>query len=151
MMAQIEVRHQAPINTELAGTQTVGFNPNLHTLTWERLETLRLKSLGIPNRFSRHCNTYTQSNVTKSHFRPPVTPTFEQTLRASTQPIFNGHKKTTKLGAKGTAKTPNSLAPFYTLGKPTCGFFFSRFTDNKKRDIGIPPSDLVQWRSFVMH
>jgi hypothetical protein len=27
----------------------------------------------------------------------------------------------------------NSLAPFYTEEKPTCGFFFSRGTDNKKK------------------
>ena len=25
-------------------------------LTWERLESLRLRRLGIPNRYSRHCN-----------------------------------------------------------------------------------------------
>ncbi|EDO39202.1 predicted protein [Nematostella vectensis] len=43
----------------------------------------------------------------------------------------------------------NSLAPFSTLGKPTCGFYFSRETDNKKRRTGIPPSDLVAWRSHI--
>ena len=41
----------------------------------------------------------------------------------------------------------NSLAPFSTLGKFTCGYYFSRNTDNKKRKTGIPPSDLVAWRS----
>ena len=41
----------------------------------------------------------------------------------------------------------NSLAPFSTLGKYTCGYYFSRSTDNKKRKTGIPPSDLVAWRS----
>lgn len=43
----------------------------------------------------------------------------------------------------------NSLAPFSTLGKYTCGYYFSRDTDNKKRKTGIPPSDLVSWRSNI--
>ena len=43
----------------------------------------------------------------------------------------------------------NSLAPFSTLGKYTCGYYFSRSTDNKKRKTGIPPSDLVAWRSNI--
>ncbi|XP_078494872.1 uncharacterized protein LOC144749711 [Ciona intestinalis] len=41
----------------------------------------------------------------------------------------------------------NSLAPFASLGKPTCGYFFSRVTDNKKRLTGIPPTNTVKWRS----
>lgn len=48
----------------------------------------------------------------------------------------------------GELKKMNSIAPFYTQEKPTCGFFFSRCTDNKKKKFGIPPSDLVKWRSF---
>ena len=42
----------------------------------------------------------------------------------------------------------NSMAPFSTLGKYTCGYYFSRDTDNKKRKTGIPPSNLVAWRSL---
>ena len=41
----------------------------------------------------------------------------------------------------------NSIAPFASLGKPTCGYFFSRATDNKKRLIGILPTNTVQWRT----
>lgn len=41
----------------------------------------------------------------------------------------------------------NSLAPFASLGKPTCGYYFSRITDNKKRVTGIPPTNTVKWRS----
>jgi len=43
----------------------------------------------------------------------------------------------------------NSVAPFATLAKPTCGWFFSRNTDNKKRRTGIPSADLVKWRYYV--
>ena len=41
----------------------------------------------------------------------------------------------------------NKLAPFSTLGKTTCGFNFSRETDNRKKKFGIMPSNLVKWRS----
>ncbi|XP_038073171.1 uncharacterized protein LOC119741482 [Patiria miniata] len=43
----------------------------------------------------------------------------------------------------------NSVAPFATLAKPTCGWFFSRGTDHKKRRHGIPSADLVKWRYYV--
>lgn len=46
-------------------------------------------------------------------------------------------------------KYVNSLAPFSTLGKSTCGYYFSRETDNKKMKTGIPPSNLVAWRSYI--
>jgi len=43
----------------------------------------------------------------------------------------------------------NSLAPFSTLGKATCGYYFADNTDHKKYKTGIPPSDLVAWRSHI--
>ncbi|XP_072165477.1 uncharacterized protein [Diadema setosum] len=43
----------------------------------------------------------------------------------------------------------NSLAPFATTSKPTCGYFFSRNTDNRKKSIGIPATDLVAYRYYV--
>ena len=53
-----------------------------------------------------------------------------------------------KNGENGKAQR-NNIAPFSSSGKPTCGHFFSRDTDHRKRKIGIPPSNLVQWRSYV--
>ena len=32
------------------------FNPDNKTITWERLESLRLQKLGLSNRYSRHFN-----------------------------------------------------------------------------------------------
>jgi hypothetical protein len=43
----------------------------------------------------------------------------------------------------------NSLAPFASLGKPTCGFFFTRNISHKKRLIGINATNTVKWRSNV--
>ena len=41
----------------------------------------------------------------------------------------------------------NSLSPFVTLGRPTCGNYFNYDADNKRRLIGILPSNIVKWRS----
>jgi len=43
----------------------------------------------------------------------------------------------------------NSLAPANSLGKPTCGFFFTRNISHKKRLIGINATNTVKWRSNV--
>lgn len=43
----------------------------------------------------------------------------------------------------------NSLAPFASLGKPTCGCYFTRDISHKKRLIGINPTNTVKWRSNV--
>ena len=53
------------------------------------------------------------------------------------------------LGSRPSSSRPalnNSVCPFHTTMKPTCGYYFSRDTDNRKRRIGIPPSNLVAWR-----
>lgn len=41
----------------------------------------------------------------------------------------------------------NSLNPFYTLQKPTCGYLYQRETDHTRKCFGIPPANLVLWRS----
>lgn len=41
------------------------------------------------------------------------------------------------------------MAPFASLGKPTCGYFFTRDISHKKRLIGINPTNTVKWRSNV--
>ena len=38
------------------------FHPETKTLTWQRLESLRLEKLGLSNRYSRHFNVLRQSN-----------------------------------------------------------------------------------------
>ena len=45
-----------------------------------------------------------------------------------------------------SASVNNSIAPFNTIMKPTCGYYFSIETDNRKRRIGIGPTDLMSWR-----
>ena len=43
----------------------------------------------------------------------------------------------------------NTIAPFASLGKPTCGYFFTRNIGHQKRLIGINATNTVKWRSNV--
>lgn len=77
-------------------------------------------------------------------------------LPASTKIAFLRSRELHNLGARPTSVpyvrsnnirfSSNSTAPFFTMQKPTCGYFFSRATDNKKKKFGIPPCNLVMWR-----
>ncbi|XP_041452906.1 uncharacterized protein LOC121405978 [Lytechinus variegatus] len=68
-------------------------------------------------------------------------------------PSLHPKKPPTSLGRARDSNIPlvalNSLAPFATTYKPTCGYFFSRATDNKKKQMGIPATDLVKYRYYV--
>lgn len=111
------------------------FNPNPKTLTWERLENKRLSKLGLGSkRYSRHFQRFQRES---SNMSDPLPATIVK--EGGTSYVIIGGEKVKM----------NSIAPFYTEEKPTCGYFFSRQTDNKKKKFGIPPSDLVKWRSFV--
>lgn len=119
--------------------QPITFNANPLHLTWERLESLRLRRLGIPTRYSRHCNIVYNSQAAS------VMNAEKAAVAAASlgKPASSDNK-----GGKGKkGSSSNSIAPFYTHEKRTCGYFFSRDTDNRKRNFGIPPSNLVAWRS----
>lgn len=89
------------------------------------------------NKYSRHLNFSTASQTETDSLRLAM-----EQLR-----LGNSSSKASPGPHKGGVKT-NSVAPFATLAKPTCGFFFSRVTDNKKRRTGIPSADLVKWRYY---
>merc|ERR1712050_169761 len=117
------------------------FNPNPKLLTWERLEAKRLSKLGIPNRYSRHFTI--QANMNTSPRREHgVAQSWGGESVTSSVPSTPGPVMLIQAGG-----VKNSMVPFATEAKPTCGFFFSRQTDHKKKNFGIPPSDLVKWRS----
>ncbi|XP_071822936.1 uncharacterized protein [Apostichopus japonicus] len=96
--------------------------------------------------FSRHMHSQRLQNrstggfsLTSSLQEPPVVPYSEP------EPSNQDPLPTVLRGGI----IANSVAPFSTLSKPTCGYFFSRLTDQKKRRSGIPPADLVKWRYYV--
>ncbi|XP_059144166.1 uncharacterized protein LOC131931381 isoform X2 [Physella acuta] len=119
---------------ETTTAKPLPYNVNPAHISWQMLEASRLRRLGIPHRDSRRCNIVYNSQVPKENAalnqmprrQPPcIDVLLENTKRFNT----------------------NSLAPFYTHEKRTCGYFFSRETDNRITKNGVPPSDLVAWRS----
>ncbi len=129
--------------------ENINFNNNPKTITWERLEAHRLKKLGLSNKYSRHFNVLRSSK----EMRPPTSyPAFPSGEGQRENP-FSAMQRSQTMVAPGqlpdASKKVNSLAPFATLGKATCGVFFTRETDNKKKKFGIPPSDLVKWRNIT--
>ena len=134
------------------------YNPNPRTVTWERLETMRLHKLGLPNKYSRHFNVLRQSMPRNMGVGEDPLDNRSRDYTTVVTGSYGGQANSnmsltrarTTLGRldAGILKKANSLAPFATVGKPTCGFFFSRETDNRKIKFGIPPSDLVKWRHF---
>ena len=147
---QVDQRPTAPHNSDGAGGGGGGGGVGVfylgqldqQRLTWEHLETIRLKRLGIPNRYSRHLG---KEFAMPREIHPGKGPNF----RSDPKPTPSTGLGSCSDDKKGVNSRNNSLAPFYTLAKPTCGYFFSRQTDNRKKNFGIPPSDLVKWRSFA--
>ena len=55
------------------------------------------------------------------------------------------------VSARKPRTAPNFTSPFHSMSlKPTCGYYFSRETDNRKMRIGISPTDLSAWRSIKL-
>ena len=57
------------------------------------------------------------------------------------------HFQATRSRPGSSVAAGNSVAPFHTIRKPTCGYFFSREMDHRKKNIGILPTNTVAWRS----
>lgn len=96
--------------------------------------------------YSRHISNELKEASTKT----PTSACFENiTNNKSGREIKKKPDIPVQCLAEPWTRQVNSLAPFSTLGKYTCGYYFSRATDNKKRKTGIPPSDLVSWRSNI--
>lgn len=121
------------------GPHIFGFNANSKAINWERLEYIRLKKLRLgPERYSRHFQRFQRTDGQT-----------EQQQQRKFNDLLTKQPTEYIITAYGEIRKANSIAPFATVYKPTCGFFFSRETDNKKKKIGIPPTNLVKWRSFV--
>ncbi|XP_066215532.1 putative uncharacterized protein CIMIP3 [Saccopteryx leptura] len=50
-----------------------------------------------------------------------------------------------------TSQHTNSLSPFYTLQKPTCGYLYRRDTDHTRKLFDVPPANKVLWRSKCLY
>lgn len=141
------------METKVMATREPTAVTNQQTVTWERLEVLRLQKLGLSNKYSRHFNVLRRSMPNQQTKDDQIAMgglsreyALEMVSGNCQRP--DGLKRSKTMVEKSPSNKSNSIAPFATVGKPTCGYFFSRETDNRKLKIGIPPSDLVKWRHF---
>ena len=122
-------------------------SPRGNTVVWSRLESMRLNKLGIGNRQSTHVGRLTRAISARDNARFDAS--FDGSDDSSSS-VANGEQNNLPgrnlVRGSGTSSVAQSLAPFTTAGKPTCGYYFSRSTMHTKRKFGIPPSDLVKWR-----
>ena len=132
--------------------ETMG-NPRTQTFTWERLEEMRIRRLGLTNKYSRHFNVtrtkpeaaYQDNNSSRLEL-----PGSGASTSGDAQSIASGQRNNNNdvmISSGEAEKLRNSIAPFATVSKPTCGYFFTDETSNKKVKFGIPPSNLVKWRN----
>lgn len=110
------------------------YNPDPRLRAWQSLEHARLHQMGLSSKLSRRYNVQRSRQFVpvglhmrgqpqvRAAFLPPLAEEFND----------SGRKK-------------NDVAPFLTFQKPTCGFFFSRETDNRKIKHGLAPADLPSW------
>lgn len=71
----------------------------------------------------------------------------EQALAAAYMPVvvdLRGQKFTFNFY---TSQYPNTLSPFCTMQKPTCGYLYRRDTDHTRKRLDMPPANAILWRS----
>ncbi|KFO36158.1 hypothetical protein H920_02370 [Fukomys damarensis] len=74
----------------------------------------------------------------------------EQSLAAAYVPVAVGPQGQTLGPLRATfytAQYSNSLSPFYTLQKPTCGYLYRRDTDHTRKRFNVPPANVALWQS----
>ncbi|XP_069879847.1 putative uncharacterized protein CIMIP3 isoform X2 [Dipodomys merriami] len=74
----------------------------------------------------------------------------QQCLAAAYMPVMVNHREQNSDKLRFHFYTPqyrNSLNPFCTLQKPTCGYLYCRDIDHTRKRFDVPPANLVLWRS----
>ncbi|XP_007120368.1 putative uncharacterized protein CIMIP3 [Physeter macrocephalus] len=74
----------------------------------------------------------------------------EQTLAAAYMPVVvdpRGQSPDKFRLSFYTSQYSNTLNPFYTLQKPTCGYLYRRDTDHTRKRFDVPPANMVSWCS----
>jgi len=121
--------------------EATGSNTDLRVIVYESMEQMRASKIGVKPLQGFDVTRAKKAEALNKHRRslPPMSAT---PVAPQLQPLQAQNE------APGGLTRSNSIAPFTTLApKPTCGYYFNRETINKKVRIGVPPSDLVKWRS----
>ncbi|XP_054578195.1 putative uncharacterized protein GUCA1ANB isoform X2 [Eptesicus fuscus] len=74
----------------------------------------------------------------------------EQALAAAYMPVvvdLRGQNKDKLTFNFYTSQYPNTLSPFRTMQKPTCGYLYRRDTDHTRKRLDMPPANAILWRS----
>jgi len=93
---------------------------------YEYLERKRLQKLGLNESYS-------------SFYLTPPTTMSNKARRSRNEDQGLANRPTTLL-------TYNTLSPFGTMGKPTCGPAYSVEADYRRVQIDVPPADLTRYR-----
>ncbi|XP_055470655.1 putative uncharacterized protein GUCA1ANB [Psammomys obesus] len=75
---------------------------------------------------------------------------YEQSLMTAYVPVVVGPRGQSLDNIRFKFYTPcyaNSLNPFYTFQKPTCGYLYCRETDNTRKRFKVPPANMILWRT----
>lgn len=90
----------------------------------------------------------------KKALSPPLSQTWkrdrEQSLAAAFVPVVvdpRGQNPDKCRFNFYTSQYSNSLNPFYTLQKPTCGYLYRRETDHTRKRLDVPPANLILWHT----
>lgn len=74
----------------------------------------------------------------------------EQALAAAYMPVvvdLRGQNQDKLTFNFYTSQYPNTLSPFRTMQKPTCGYLYRRDTDHTRKRLDMPPANAILWRS----
>ncbi|PAA72210.1 hypothetical protein BOX15_Mlig030980g3 [Macrostomum lignano] len=112
------------------------YNPDPRLRAWQSLEHARLHQMGLSSKLSRRYNVQRSRQFVPVglHMRAQQ----QQQLRAAFLPPLAEE-------FNDSDRKKNDVAPFLTFQKPTCGYFFSRETENRKIKHGLAPADLPLW------
>ena len=101
-------------------------------LAYQRLEKQRIRKLGLNETYSRYYLDSLASSPRSGSSQPSTVNSF-----GSCASIRDGYFNSVP---------SNTIAPFATRQKPTCGCYFSDRTDNKRRQFGICPINVDKAR-----
>lgn len=104
-----------------------GSDVDKRLMTWSHLEYKRLKQLGWEHR-------HTRIWVLRRDLAHPPRPVLQPEPEPEPEPVAT------------VRVTSNSLAPWYTLCTPKCGYFFRQDSDNRRKKLGIDICNIPMWR-----
>ncbi len=103
-------------------------------LVWHRLEQARMRTLGLSTAIPRP--------FTVTRFYTPQRP---ETRDDAQFPTLKRKQHAPPLATRFSYI--NLISPFNTLGKPTCGYYYTGDTDHRRKRLGFPAVDIVRTRA----